>query len=367
MQDILSFTEYTLAFIVVLSIVVFVHEMGHFLVARMCGVRVLEFSIGFGKKLYCRRDKKGTDWCIRAVPLGGFVQMFGDADATSAKADKKAAELSPEDKKVAFPFQPVWKKISIIFAGPATNYIFAVLLMTCVYVAYGDIKIAPVVGAVKEDSAAALAGIKVNDVIISVDGNEVKEFSDIKRWIVLAPSNEVLLKIKRGENSLDMKAVLDTDASKRILGVVSKAVSKNDFQEVSVANAFVKSVDLAYKMTADTLIYLKQVFVSSRSPDEMRGPLGIAEASGDAAKGGMVSFLVFLVQISIGIGLINLFPVPLLDGGQIVVYLIEWVTGKSIKEKVLEKLLMVGMALLLALLLLTLWNDIPRIINRLLD
>lgn len=366
MQDIFSFVEYLLAFVVVLSIVVFVHEMGHFIVARLCGVRVLEFSIGFGKKLFCRKDKKGTDWCIRAVPLGGFVQMFGDADASSAKADEKVKDLTEEEKKVAFPFQPTRKKLAIIFAGPATNYIFAILLMTCVYAVYGDIKVPPVVGSVKEDSVAADVGLMPEDKIISVNGNETNEFSDIKRWIVLAPSNEVILKVNRQGQIFDLKAFLDEEPSKRVLGVMSKTVTESDFQNLSIPESFVKSVDLAYKMTVDTFIYLGQVFTSSRSPDEMRGPLGIAEASGDAARGGLISFLVFLVQISIGIGLINFFPIPLLDGGQLVVYSIEGIIGRSINPKILEKTLMVGMALLMGLLLLTLWNDIPRIFNRLL-
>lgn len=366
MQDMLNFIEYLLAFVVVLSIVVFVHEMGHFLVARMCGVRVLEFSIGFGKKLFCRKDKKGTDWCIRAIPLGGFVQMLGDADASSAKADESINDLTEEEKKVAFPFQPVRKKLAIIFAGPAINYVFAILLMTGVYAVYGDIKIPSVVGSVKEDSVAAAAGIMAGDKILSVDGNETKYFSDIKRWVVLAPSNEIVLKIDRDGKEMDVGVTFDTEPSKRVLGIMSKPLADSNLEKLSLSDSFIKSVELAYKMTEDTLIYLGQVFTFSRSPDEMRGPLGIAEASGDAAKGGMLSFLFFLVQISIGIGFINFLPIPLLDGGQLVVYSIEGVTGKAISPKIQEKALMVGAILLMGLLILTLWNDIPRIFNRLL-
>ncbi len=365
MQEILSFAEYTAAFIIVLSIVVFVHEMGHFLVARMCGVRVLEFSIGFGKKLWCRQDKKGTNWCLRLIPLGGFVQMFGDADAASAKADDTAKDFTEEEKKVSFPFQPVRKKIAIIFAGPATNYIFAILLMTAIFMVYGQIRIAPVVGGVMENSPAAAAGILPNDRIVEVNGEKIKEFSDIKRWIVLAPDANLNMRVERNGQILDMKATLAEEPSARVLGIQSKTIAEGDVEPMSLPSALYESSLLAWKMTADTMIYLKQVFTSSRSPDEMRGPLGIAEASGDAAKGGVLSFLVFLVQISIGIGLINLFPIPLLDGGQIVVYLLEAVRGKPLKEKVMEKALVIGMGLLIGLLLLTLWNDIPRIFNRL--
>ena len=365
MQDLLTFTEYTVAFLVVLSIVVFVHEMGHFLIARLCGVRVLEFSIGFGKKLYSRKDKKGTNWCLRAIPLGGFVQMFGDADATSAKSDKNIKELSDEEKKVAFPFQPVWKKISIIFAGPATNYIFAILLMAGIFMVYGQIRIPPVVGSVKEGTPAAAAGLLAGDRIVNIDGNDIKEFSDIKRWIVLAPSNEILLTVQRDNKTLEVKAVLADDASNRILGVSSQTIAEGDVESMSLFPALYEATKLAVTMTADTMIYLKQVILSARSPDEMRGPLGIAEASGDAVKGGVLSFLLFLVQISIGIGLINLFPIPLLDGGQIVVYVIEGIRRKPMSEKTLEKALTFGMILLIGLLLLTLWNDIPRIFNRL--
>ena len=357
MQDILSFTEYLLAFVIVLTIVVFVHEMGHFLVARMCGVRVLEFSIGFGKKLYCRKDKKGT---------GGYVQMFGDADPSSASADESVKDLSDEEKKVAFPFQPVRKKLAIIFAGPAINYVFAVLLMTCVYAVYGDLKVSTVVGSVQAGSAAESAGILSGDKIMSVNGNETKEFSDIKRWIVLSPSGEMVLKINRNGQEMEVNVTLDKESSKRILGVTSKPFEQNDLQELSIGASFVKSVELAYKMTADTIIYLGQVFTLSRKPDEMRGPLGIAEASGDAAKGGLLIFLYFLVQVSIGIGFINFLPVPLLDGGQLVVYSIEGIMGKAVSTKIQEKAMVIGATLLIGLLLLTLWNDIPRIFNRLL-
>ncbi len=365
MQEILSFIEYLLAFVVVLSIVVFVHEMGHFLVARLCGVRVLEFSIGFGKKLWSRQDKKGTNWSLRAIPLGGFVQMFGDADAASAKADENIKNLSEEEKKVSFPFQPVWKKIAIIFAGPATNYIFAILLMTAVFMVYGQIKIAPVVGSVMEKSPAAAAGLLPDDKILQVNGENIADFSDIKRWIVLSPEPTLKLLVERNGKTLNLEAILAEDPKERVLGVQSKTIAPGDVSSMPFHKAIYESSLMAWKMTADTIIYLKQVFTSTRSPDEMRGPLGIAEASGDAAKGGFLSFLVFLVQISIGIGLINLFPIPLLDGGQIVVYLIEAIRGKPLKEKILEKTLMIGMCLLIGLLLLTLWNDIPRIFNRL--
>ncbi|MBR7159306.1 MAG: RIP metalloprotease RseP [Alphaproteobacteria bacterium] len=365
MQEILSFIEYTAAFIVVLSIVVFVHEMGHFLVARMCGVRVLEFSIGFGKKLWSRQDKKGTYWSLRAVPLGGFVQMFGDADAASAKADESVKEFTEEEKKVSFPFQPVWKKIAIIFAGPATNYIFAILLMAGVFMVYGQIKVAPIVGSVMEKSPAAAAGIIANDKILEINGEKISEFSDIKRWIVLAPEANLKMRVERDGKILNLEAKLAEKPEDRVLGVQSKTIAPGDVSSMSLPSALYESSLLAWKMTADTMIYLKQVFTSSRSPDEMRGPLGIAEASGDAAKGGFLNFLVFLVQISIGIGLINLFPIPLLDGGQIIVYLIEALRGKPLNEKIMEKALMVGMGLLIGILLLTLWNDIPRIFNRL--
>lgn len=367
MQDLLSFTEYTLAFLVVLSIVVFVHEFGHFIVARLCGVRVLEFSIGFGKKLWSGKDKKGTEWCLRAIPMGGFVQMFGDADATSAKADKKVKKLSAKEKKVAFPFQPVWKKISIIFAGPATNYIFAIFLMTGILMVYGQIKIPPVVGSVKEDSPAELAGLKANDRIIAINGSEVGSFSDIKRWIVLAPSTDLTIIVDRAGEKLTLNAKIATKTEDRVLGVQSKPIAEGDVEAMSFFPALKDSSLMAWNMTVDTLVYLKQIFVSNRSPEEMRGPLGIAEASGDAARGGVLTFLVFLVQISIGIGLINLFPIPLLDGGQIVVYIIEGVRRKPMKEKILEKALTFGMCLLIGLLLLTLWNDIPRIFNRLIS
>ena len=358
----LNMVLYPVSFLILLSIVVIVHEFGHFWMARACGVKVDEFSLGFGKILWSRADKKGTLWKVCLIPLGGYVKMFGDADAASAKADEKAEEFSEEEKKVSFPHQPLWKKALISFAGPFMNYAFAIVLLTFFLAAFGQAVVPPVVSSVTKGSAAEAAGILPDDRFVSINGKEIKEFSDVRRSVQLdAVLNIVVL---RDGKEVPLTARLSRENGGAVLGVTA-TMTREHVKPLSVPAAFVEASKGAWEMTADTVVILKQMILGQRSADDMRGPLGIAEASGDAARGGFLSFLSFLIQVSIAIGFVNLLPIPVLDGGHLLFYAIEAVIRRPLGEKAETVGLQIGVGLLIFLLVLTSWNDFVRIVDRL--
>lgn len=353
---------YPLSFLIVLSLVVIVHEFGHFWAARLSGVKVDEFSLGFGKTLWSRQDKKGTLWKICLIPLGGYVKMFGDADAASATTDEAAKEFTEEEKKISFPHQPLWAKAFISVAGPAMNYIFAIVLLTIFLSIFGMIVVPPVISDVSKGSAAEAAGILKNDRIISINGETINEFADVRRYVQLhSVLNMVVL---REGKEVPLTAHLSEEKGGAVLGVQAVMTSEH-FKPLSVPQAFVESVREAWEITADTLVILKRILLGQRSADDMRGPLGIAEASGDAARGGVISFVLFLIQVSIGIGLVNLLPIPVLDGGHLLFYAVEGIIRRPVSEKIQMAALNIGIGLLLCLLILTSWNDIVRIFVRL--
>ena len=353
---------YPLSFIVVLSIVVIVHEFGHFWVARRCGVKVEQFSLGFGKVLWSRKDKKGTEWKVCLIPLGGYVQMFGDADASSTKTDERVEEYTEEEKKVSLPYQPLWKKSLIAFAGPAMNYVFAIVLLAIFFSFYGVIEVPPVISAVAEGSAAAAAGIQKGDRIEVINGEKIKEFSDVRRFVHLDKTLEIT--VLRDGKEVNLTAHLNAETGGAVLGVQA-VMTRDHYRSVSVPQAFAESVKEVWTITKDTLIVLKRIVLGQRSAEDMRGPLGIAEASGDAARGGVISLVLFIIQVSVGIGLVNLLPIPVLDGGHLLLYGIEAVIRRPINEKVQTLALYIGAGLLLCLLIVTSWNDIVRIFARL--
>ena len=359
---------YIFAFVVVLSLVVIVHEGGHFIVARLCGVKVVEFSVGFGKKLFEHTDKKGTNWQIRLIPLGGYVKMLGDEDAASSKSSDK--DIPEEDKDKTFAAKKLWQRAAIIFAGPGTNYLFAFLLITGLYWGIGEVIVKPVVGSVMPGSAAEEAHILPNDEILSINGTPVQSFADIQRQVRLKNYGKTLtLSILRDTKTIDV--VLTPKESKDdevpMIGIMAAQETLITNKDMSLGSAIVKSATTIWETTRDTLIYLGQVLTAKRTPKDMRGPLGIAEASGDALAGGIISLLAFIAQISIAIGLMNLLPIPLLDGGHLFLYLIEAIRRKPLSEKMQNGLMWMGLIFLLAIFAYTMVLDIPRITKRIIS
>lgn len=374
MQWLINMAYYVLPFLVLLGILVFVHELGHFWVARLLGVKVDEFSIGFGKELWGRTDRKGTHWKIAAVPLGGYCKFFGDEDAASAAESEKLKDLSEEEKKHVFQFLPPFKKILIAVAGPAANYLFAVLVFTSIFMALGKMDFPPVVGSVIKGSAAEQGGIQANDRILTINGHKINNFKDINYEVTLAVDGKadvVLLRdgtekeISLNLVPVEMKNSDGTTTSQVMLGIKSLSIMEVDHEHLgffaALHDASVETADI----TMATLRGVGQMITGKRGGEDVGGIIRIAEMSGDITKqNGILDFVVFMALLSINLGLINLFPIPMLDGGHIVINLIELVTRRELGVKFKEILFKTGFALIMALMIFATWNDVVRLINR---
>lgn len=362
---------YIFAFVLVLSLVVIVHEGGHFMVARWCGVRVEEFSLGFGKELWGKTDKKGTRWKICLIPLGGYVKMLGDMDAASAKSSVN--QVPKKLRPYTFMAQKLWKRAAIIFAGPAINYVFAIITLGFILYFSGYTIMPAIITEVEKESVAEEIGMLAGDQIIKINGQDIEEWSDISRIIRITEfGKELTLQIDRNGEIIELKGTpryMEEGAPPR-LGIRASGFEIKDkmtTKEVGFFEAFALSAGQAWAMTRDTLIYLGQVLIQHRPPKEMRGPLGIAEASGDAFQNGIISLIIFVAQISIAVGFMNLLPIPLLDGGHLALYLLEAIRRKPLTEKVQNTAMWVGFSILMGLVGYTFILDIPRIIQRIME
>lgn len=374
MEWLLNIVYYVVPFIVLLGILVFVHELGHFAVARLSGVQVEAFSIGFGRELWARKDKKGTTWKICAIPLGGYCQFLGDADESSSTSDETVNSLSEEQKKVAFPFQNPFKKLAIVLAGPGANYLFAIVVFTGIFYFVGKIVFPPVVGEVFKDSAAEAAGIIPNDRILTINGHKVTYFEDIRKEVDLITDGKATVELMRDGKKMTLSFPLkeievqefDGNKSKRpMLGVKSVNAIEVEQEKVSLLGAVDEAVKETWSVTEATLRGVGQMITGKRSGEELGGIIRIAEMSGDISKqSGFLDFLVFMCLLSINLGLINLFPIPVLDGGHVVLYVIEIVSGKEINNRVKDALFKVGLSLIIALMVFATWNDVVRLFHR---
>lgn len=377
MEWLVNLIYYVVPFLVVLGVLVFVHELGHYVVAKLSGVSVEAFSIGFGKELWGFTDKSGTHWKISAMPLGGYCQFLGDGDASSSTGGD--AELTDEQKKHAFSYQKPYKKLLIALAGPAANYLFAVLVFAGVFFFIGKLVFPPIVGEVLEGGAAKQAGIMAKDRILSINGREVENFDDVRKEVELNTKEKIEVKVLRGDKTLTFKFPLKKMARpvednalvkepKPMLGVRSVNSVEVKQLNLNVFEALRDGAKEAWSITEATLRGVGQMITGERSSDELGGVIRIAELSGDITREqGLLNLLVFMSLLSVNLGLINLFPIPLLDGGHVVIYLIEMVTRREINEKVKDWLFKIGFALLISLMIFATWNDIVRLVKRWFD
>lgn len=370
---ILNSIYYIVPFLVLLGILVFVHEFGHFFVARLCGVHVSAFSIGFGKKLWGRYDRHGTYWKISAVPLGGYCQFLGDGDAASTSSEN-LENLSEEEKKHAFAFQNPFKKLAIVLAGPGFNYLLALLIYFALFASFGKLTFPPIVGEVLSGGPAESAGILSGDRIMKINGQDIHDFSDISKEIMMAADHRVIVEVDRKGKILSFDVTLiEMDQEQRdqsikkqyMLGVKSLNKVEVDYKRLSLVEAFKEASIEIWDVTATTLRGVGQMITGKRGGEDIGGIIRIAEMTGDISKNEtFLDFIVFLALLSINLGLINLFPIPVLDGGHVVIFLLEILTGKELNEKIKENLFRGGFILLLALMVFATWNDVVHLINR---
>ncbi len=357
-----------ISFLGVLTILVFIHEFGHYIVARWNGVRVEVFSIGFGKELFGWTDKVGTRWKFSLIPLGGYVKMYGDQDAASSPDSKALLSMKEEEKKYALHHKNVWARIAVAAAGPIANYLLAFVIFTGLYVSVGKPYLEPVLSKVVENSAAETAGLKIGDRVVSVEGHLVNNFNDLVQEVQRATlkKDELTLRIYRNDHSSvvlvrptikENKDIFGNVTRQAVLGVVGSEGKAMQYGFFGAMKASVKEIG---SFTSKTLSSVGQMLTGKRGASELGGVLRIAKISGDVAAAGIVPLLSFMAVLSLALGLINLFPIPMLDGGHIAIYLAEVVRGKPLPEKVVEIAFRIGFFLIIGLMVIALWNDITQ-------
>lgn len=364
MEILLTGVLYTFWFLVILTVVVFIHEFGHFIIARLNGVKVDIFSIGFGKELFGFTDKKGTRWKVSAIPMGGYVKMFGDQDAASSQDSKSLEDMSFKEKQLTFHFKKLWQKVTIVVAGPAANYLSAIIIIAALSFTYGISVTEPVISDVIKGSPAERAGLKVGDEIIEVEGSTIESFEDVRQIIALSTAEPIDFLILRDHEEIEveivpeirkMKDAYGNDIEMPIIGISSHNVYH---KEQSLFGAIATGVDQSYTMSVGMLKALGQIIVGDRGVDQLGGPIKIAQYSGQSAKHGLVSVLWFIAVISINLGLLNLLPLPMLDGGHLFYYALEFVTGKPVSERFQLVAMKASLFFLISLMLFVTVNDI---------
>jgi regulator of sigma E protease len=356
--------NYVVVFLLILTVVVFVHELGHYLVARWNGVKIEVFSIGFGPEIWGWNDRAGTRWRISLLPLGGYVKMFGDQDASSALPDQ--TPMTPEQKAVAFHHKRLGQRAAIVFAGPAANFLFAILGMTLMFMALGQPVTEPVIGKVHENTAAAEAGLREGDRIALINGREVGSFQDIQRIVRLEIENPLVLTVDRAGNRFDVQAKPRVIERKGVFGGMEKVpvlgisadVGKTTVVEYGPVSAFVQSLRETESMISSTFVGIGQMIAGTRDSEELGGPIRIARGAGEAAQLGLSSVFYYTILLSLNLGLINLFPIPVLDGGHLLFYGFEAILGRPLGERAQEYGFRIGLFLVLALMVFATRNDI---------
>ena len=359
---------YAIPFLFVLTIVVFFHELGHFLVARWAGVKVLIFSVGFGPELVGFNDRHGTRWKISAVPLGGYVKFFGDESEASTSSPETLANMSEEERAVSFHHMKVGPRAAIVAAGPIANFLLAIVIFTCLFTFFGKPSTTARVDKVEANSAAAAAGFQVGDTVLAIDGAKIDSFTDMQRVVGTRAGERLTFTVKRGEVTLqlqgtpELRVVKDAFGNTHKLGVlgITRQTAAGDVltERVDPLTALWLGVKETWFVIDRTLAYIGGVFTGREAADQVGGPLRIAQISGQVATIGMAALIHLSAVLSISIGLLNLFPVPLLDGGYLLFYLVEAVRGRPLSERAQELGFRIGLGLVLMLMVFATYNDI---------
>jgi regulator of sigma E protease len=367
-----SLLVYPIAFLFVLTIVVFVHEYGHFWVGRRCGVGVKAFSIGFGRELFGWNDRHGTRWKISAIPLGGYVKFVGDMNGASVPDDASLARMSPEERAVSFHHQSLPKRAAIVAAGPFANFALAILVFAAVIYFGGRHVLAPRIDSVQPGSAAEVAGFRPDDLVVSIDGRSITSFADMQRLVSTSGGDTLEFVVERGGRRLNLQAtpamreVEVPGFGKQKMGLLGLQGSRDPADLRLVRYGPLESLALGAHETWNvidrTFNYLRKLVTGRESPQQLSGPIGIMRVSGEVASMGGVGPLISLIAIlSVSIGLINLFPIPLLDGGHLLFYAVEAVRGRPLSDRAQEIGFRIGLAIVVMLMLFATWNDIVHL------
>lgn len=364
-----GYLSFPLAFLFVLTIVVFVHELGHFLVARWCGVAVQTFSIGFGKEIWGFHDRHGTRWRIAWIPLGGYVKFMDDENAASAPSREAIDRMTPEEREGSFHAKPVWQRAAVVAAGPIANFLLAILIFATIYMTIGVRLTAARVDEVLPDTPAARAGFKPGDVIVAIDGNKIQSFNEVLRVVGTSPDRELLFSIDRDGKTIELPATPAMQEFKDDIGGVNRrgvigikrvtTPQAIETRTVGPLEAVALGVSETKFIITSTLGYLWDVVSGRQKADQLGGPIRIAEVSGQVAKVGIEALIHLVAVLSVSVGLINLFPIPLLDGGHLMFYAVEAVRRRPLSERSQEIGFRIGLAVVLSLMVFATFNDLP--------
>jgi regulator of sigma E protease len=359
---------YVIPFLFVLTIVVFFHELGHFLIARWAGVKVLTFSLGFGPELAGFNDRHGTRWKISAIPLGGYVKFFGDDSEASTPSFDSLSGMTEEEKAGSFHHKKVAARAAIVAAGPIANFLLAIVIFTCLFTFFGKPITSARVDKVEANSAAAAAGFQVGDIVTDIDGAKIETFSDMQRIVATRAGEHMTFTVKRGEAVLqlqgtpELREVKDPFGNSHrqgVLGITRQTAAGDAVTErVDPATALWLGVKETWFVIDQTVAYIGRIFTGREPADQVGGPLRIAQISGQVATIGLAALIHLAAVLSISIGLLNLFPVPLLDGGHLLFYAFEAVRGRPLSERAQEMGFRIGLGLVLMLMVFATYNDI---------
>jgi regulator of sigma E protease len=364
---------YVIPFLFVLTIVVFFHELGHFLVARWYDVRVETFSVGFGREIVGWNDRHGTRWKISWIPLGGYVKFFGDENVASQPVtEEKLATFSEADRREVFQARPVGQRAAIVAAGPIANFLLAIVIFAAMFATVGRPVMEPRVDEVVAGSAAEAAGFRPGDIVLRVDGRGVETFADMQRLVATSNGRELDIMIRRQGTETTLVAtprsqeITDRFGGRHrtwVLGLRTNTGAQGvNYQTYDPLTALWLGVRETWFLSDRTLVFVRDLFMGRGSVEDLGGPIRIAEVSGQAASISLMALLSLTAVLSVSIGLLNLFPIPMLDGGHLVFYTIEALRGRPLSERSQEIGFRVGLALVLTLMVVATWNDIARLV-----
>ncbi len=360
---------YIIPFIILILVVVFIHEYGHYYFAKKYGVGVTDFSIGFGQEIIGWKDKSGTRWKICWIPLGGYVKFFGDRNVYSQNDQEEIIKnYNEKDRKKLFVLKPLYQRVLIVFGGPLANFLLAIAIFFSIYMFIGKDFTPAMINEVQKDSPAMIGGIKKNDIILEIDGNKVNSIMDVSKYITTSTSEVIDFKVERFDQEYLLKIkpniVLSEDnlgnkINKRMVGIKLGAYN-NEINHVKLgpAQALIHSIKEVYFVSISSLKYIGSMLKGTGDTSQLGGPIRIAKITGQVAEIGILPFISIMAYISISLGLINLFPIPMLDGGHLMFYAFEKILGRPLSQKTQEGFFRIGIFLLLSLMFFTTFNDL---------
>ncbi len=358
----MSFFLSLLFFMILLGVVVVVHELGHLIVARANGVFCEAFSFGFGPVLFSRKDKQGTDWRFSAFPLGGYVKMLGDADVSSVREIIPEGYTEEDMQKMSAHRKKPWQRLLIAAGGPFANFIFAIFVLFSLGIINGTPEYTNEITVVNEECLASDVGLKTGDAIVKANGIEINNFEDLKKQITNSKGKELSLNVKRENEikNINIKMFKEKNGEIKPISVLGITPYNFTYKSISIFESAKYAIKTTYTLAAENIKAIFKIAAAKISTKNVGGIISIFKISTNSAEAGIINFILMIAMISTVLGAINLLPIPVLDGGSIVISAIEWIIGKPLNKKFIEAIFMIGLTIIIGLMLLGIWNDLSN-------